>query len=105
MGSCSINARAEIDHEKPGSGGRSSRVAARADLGVLRLSPTQKIGRSGKPLKLPFYLHRKDDGVLALAGLYEFWLDRARPDGDPDAWLTSFTIMTTTATDDCRPHP
>jgi hypothetical protein len=21
-------------------------------------------------------MHRKDDGVLALAGLYEFWLDK-----------------------------
>ena len=38
--------------------------------------------------------------MLALAGLYEFWRDPDKADDDPDKWLTSFTIITTTATDD-----
>jgi putative SOS response-associated peptidase YedK len=38
--------------------------------------------------------------VLALADLYEFWLDKSKADDDPDRWLTTFTIITTTATDD-----
>ena len=33
----------------------------------------------------------------AFAGLYEFWRDKAEPDDDPDAWLTTFTIITTAA--------
>jgi putative SOS response-associated peptidase YedK len=36
---------------------------------------------------------------LALAGLYEFWRDKSKPDEDPDAWVPTYTI-TTTATDD-----
>jgi putative SOS response-associated peptidase YedK len=63
--------------------------------------PTQQIGKSGKPLKQPFFIHHAQPGeLLTLAGLYEFWRDDSKPDGDPDAWLTSFTIITTTATDD-----
>ena len=35
---------------------------------------------------------------MAFAGLYEFWRDKAVEDpDDPDAWLTSFTIITTDA--------
>ena len=34
---------------------------------------------------------------VAFAGLYEFWRDRGLPDGDPAAWLTTFTIITTAA--------
>lgn len=52
----------------------------------------------GKPRKQPFFIHRGDGADLAFAGLYEFWRDRAVADpDDPDAWLTTFTIITTTA--------
>jgi putative SOS response-associated peptidase YedK len=37
---------------------------------------------------------------LALAGLYEFWRDKDKPEDDPDAWVPTYTIITTTATDD-----
>lgn len=37
---------------------------------------------------------------LALAGLYEFWRDKAKPDDDPDAWVSTYTIITTTVTDE-----
>jgi putative SOS response-associated peptidase YedK len=50
--------------------------------------------------KQPFYICRRDGGPLAFAGLYELWRDNALPDGDPDAWLWTTTIITTTAPDD-----
>ncbi|WP_270888446.1 SOS response-associated peptidase [Pedococcus sp. 5OH_020] len=52
----------------------------------------------GNPRKQPFFAHRADGRTLAFAGLYEFWRDRkiADPD-DPEAWLTTFTIITTQA--------
>lgn len=62
--------------------------------------PTEQLGRSGKPLKQPFYLHRKNDQPLALAGIYEFWRDDSKPDDAEDAWVISYSIITTTATDD-----
>jgi putative SOS response-associated peptidase YedK len=35
-----------------------------------------------------------------LAGLYEFRRDKDKQSDDPDAWLITFTIITTNATDD-----
>ena len=96
-----INARAETVHEKPSF----RRPFARRRLivpidGFYEWFPTEQVGKSGKPLKQPFYLHPKSGGVLPLAGLYEFWRDKEKADGDPDAWLITFTIITTSATDD-----
>lgn len=52
----------------------------------------------GKPRKQPFFTHRADGKPVAMAGLYEFWRDKSVKDpDDPDAWLTTFTIITTTA--------
>lgn len=52
----------------------------------------------GNPRKQPFYMHRADGDVVAFAGLYEFWRDREIADSDdPEAWLTTFTIITTEA--------
>ena len=59
-------------------------------------SPTA-VDAQGKPRKQPFYIHRSDGATLAMAGLYEFWRDRSLADGDPDAWLTTYTIITTAA--------
>ena len=43
-------------------------------------------------------MHRADGDVVAFAGLYEFWRDREIADSDdPEAWLTTFTIITTEA--------
>lgn len=61
-----------------------------------QVSPVAK-DTKGKPRKQPFFIHRGDGDLLAFAGLYEFWRDRAVPDDDPDAWLVSFTIVTTAA--------
>jgi putative SOS response-associated peptidase YedK len=60
-------------------------------------SPVAKDAK-GNPRKQPFYLHRADGQSLAFAGLYEFWRDRQIADADdPEAWLTTFTIITTEA--------
>jgi len=59
-------------------------------------SPTA-VDRKGKPRKQPFYVRRSDGAPLAMAGLYEFWRDRGLPQDDPDAWLTTYTIITTAA--------
>lgn len=101
IGNKMINARAETVHEKPAF--RKAFATRRAMVptdGFYEWLPTDEIGRSGQPLKQPFYIHRKDDGLLAFAGLYEFWRDPDKAKDDEHAWLTTFTIITTTATDD-----
>ena len=54
----------------------------------------------GKPRKQPFFIRPRDDGILALAGLYELWRDDERGRDDPRAWLWTATVITTEATDD-----
>lgn len=52
----------------------------------------------GKPRKQPFFIHRRDGGSAAFAGIYEFWRDPAVTDrDDPRAWVTSFAVLTTAA--------
>ena len=61
-----------------------------------QVSPTA-VDTKGKPRKQPFFIHRADGDAVGFAGLYEFWRDRSLPEGDPGAWLTTFTIITTAA--------
>ncbi len=61
-----------------------------------QVSPTAVDGK-GKPRKQPFFIHRSDGAPLAMAGLYEFWRDTSLAEDDPDAWLTTYTIITTAA--------
>lgn len=62
-----------------------------------QVSPTATDAK-GKPRKQPFFIHRGDGDLVAFAGLYEFWRDPSISDNrDPDAWVTSFTIITTAA--------
>lgn len=52
----------------------------------------------GRPRKQPFFISSATETLVAFAGLYEFWRDeRVRDGGDPAAWLTTFTIITTAA--------
>lgn len=48
----------------------------------------------------PHFLHRRDDGVLAFAGLYGIWRDPSGALGDADGLVWSTTIITTAATDE-----
>ncbi|GAB3444257.1 SOS response-associated peptidase [Phycicoccus ginsengisoli] len=95
-----INARADSVLEKPSF--------ARAAAARRCLVPAQgwyewqkspvATDAKGKPRKQPFFTHRADGDVVAFAGLYEFWRDKDVADkDDPDAWLTTFTILTTDA--------
>ena len=61
-----------------------------------QVSPTA-VDAKGKPRKQPFFIHRSDGGPMTMAGLYEFWRDRALAEDDPDAWLATYTIITTAA--------
>ena len=101
IGSRMINARAETVHEKPSyKRPFSSRRCLIAASGFYEWFPTDEIGKSGKPLKQPFFIHPANAELLPLAGIYEFWRNPEIPADDPEAWLRTFTILTTAATDD-----
>lgn len=88
IGSRMINARSETVAEKPAfaKAFASRRAVVPAD-GFYEWYPAEK--------KQPFYITPKDRSVLAMAGLFEFWKADAAAE-----WLISFTILTTTASDD-----
>ena len=100
VGNRMINARADSVLEKPAfkRAAKSRRCLVPAEGWYeWQKSPTE-MDAKGKPRKQPFYTHRADGDVMAFAGLYEFWRDKAIEDpDDPEAWLTSFTIITTDA--------
>jgi putative SOS response-associated peptidase YedK len=109
IGSRLINARAETLSEKPAY--RRAFARRRCLLPAdgyyewqVRAAAPRTEAAAGKPAakqaKQPFFIHRADGGPLAFAGLYELWRDRAVPDGDPEAWLWSATIVTTSAPDE-----
>ncbi len=50
--------------------------------------------------KQPVYISPRDGRPLAFAGLYELWRDPAVASDDPDAWLWTTTIITTSAPDE-----
>jgi len=104
IGSRLINARVETLAEKPAF--RRAFAARRcllpADGYYEWYTPTEPDApttKAGKPRKQPFYIHPADGSSLAMAGLYEWWHDPTRDRDDPDAWLLTTTVITTTATD------
>ncbi|MFE3455120.1 SOS response-associated peptidase [Nonomuraea sp. NPDC059194] len=96
IGSRMINARLETVAEKPAfkRAFASRRCLLPAD-GYFEWMPVE----GEKKKKQPFYIHPEDDGVLAMAGLYEFWKDPTRADDDPLKWLVTCTVITTQAED------
>jgi putative SOS response-associated peptidase YedK len=95
IGSRLINARAETVAEKPAF--RRAFAQRRCLLPADGYYEWQKLDGGHKQ---PMYITRKDAGSLAFAGLYELWRDGAVPPGDPDAWLWTATIITTSAPDE-----
>lgn len=96
VGARMTNARAETLLTKPAF--RKAAVARRLIVPAdgwyeWQPSPTARDAK-GKPRKQPFFMRRLDGDIVALAGLYEFWRDRTLPEDHPDAWLTTFTIVT-----------
>lgn len=95
IGSRLINARMETVAEKPSF--RRAFAVRRALIpadGYYEWYATSQLNARGKPEKQPFFIRPKDNGVLAMAGLYEIWRD-----GDAGDWLWTFTILTTSAED------
>lgn len=93
------NARAETLLDKPAfaraATARRALVPAQGWY-EWQVSPVARDAK-GKPRKQPFFMHRGDGEVIGFAGLYEFWRDKAAPQDDPNAWIVSFTIITTAA--------
>ena len=101
IGSRMINARVETLASKPAFKRAFSvrRCLLPAD-GYFEWYPTEQAGRSGRPVKQPFFIRPADGGILAIAGLYEIWRNPAVPDrSEVGAFLWSATIVTTTAED------
>lgn len=99
IGNRMINARMETVAEKPAyrRAFASRRCLLPAD-GYYEWYPTDDLDTKGRPRKQPFFIRPRDGGVLAMAGLYEFWRD---PEGGADApWLWTCTVITTDAEDD-----
>lgn len=95
IGSRMINARVETVAEKPAF--RRPFERRRAILpadGYYEWYPASQTNKSGKPVKQPFFIRPKGDGILAMAGLYDIWKD---PDTDEFLWTS--TVLTTTAED------
>ncbi|MBB1246990.1 SOS response-associated peptidase [Streptomyces durbertensis] len=99
-----INARAETVRDKPAY--RQAFAARRcllpADGYYEWLTAKDELdleqrGRRKRPRKQPYFVTPVDGSVMAFAGLYEFWRDRTRPDGDPRAWWVTCTVLTTDA--------
>ncbi len=104
-----INARSETVADKPAfrKAFTSRRCLVPADGYYEWYSvqqPALPSGRAPKPLKQPFWIHPNHrDGepdLMVMAGLYEFWRNRSLPEDAEGAWLTTCTIITTTATDE-----
>jgi putative SOS response-associated peptidase YedK len=97
VGSRMINARIETVAEKPSyrQAFAKRRCLLPAD-GYFEWMPVE----GDKKKKQPYYIRPEDGGVLAMAGLYEFWKDRTRDDDDPLKWLVTCTVITTDAKDE-----
>lgn len=107
IGARMINARVETLHEKPAF--RRAFTRRRCLLpadGFYEWQPV-KAEDTGRTRKQPYFIHPEDGGVMALAGLYEYWRDpQVQRDDDPAAWLLTCTVITTDATDAAgRVHP
>jgi putative SOS response-associated peptidase YedK len=95
IGSRMINARAETVAEKP-----AFRRAFSKRRCLLPADGYYEWQQQPGAAKQPIYITRTDGRPLAFAGLYELWRDPAVARDDPDAWLWTATIITTSAPDD-----
>ncbi|NUT40121.1 MAG: SOS response-associated peptidase [Thermoactinospora sp.] len=97
IGSKMINARLETVAEKPSfrQAFAKRRCLIPAD-GYFEWMPVE----GDKKKKQPYFIHPEDGGVLAMAGLYEFWQDKTRDEDDPLRWMVTCTVITTTGEDE-----
>jgi len=83
------NARIETVLQKP-----SFRAAALRQHCVMPVSGYYEWQIKADGSKQPLYINAGDQGMLALAGIYDWWLDSTKPANDPNRWLLSFAILT-----------
>ena len=95
IGSRMINARAETVAEKPAF----RRAFARRRC-LLPADGYYEWQVQPGAAKQPVYISPADGSPLAFAGLYELWRDPAVAKQDPDSWLWTATIITTSAPDE-----
>jgi putative SOS response-associated peptidase YedK len=104
-GSRLINARAETVAVKPSfrAAFAKRRCLIPAD-GYYEWMTLPEGPDAKKKAKQAYYIHRKDNGILAFAGIYELWRDKQLPadsaEDNADAWYWSASIITTDATDE-----
>ncbi len=97
VGDRMINARSETVAEKPAFRRAFARRRCIVPADGFYEWRAAGVGRS---VKQPYYVHAADGAPFAFAGLWETW---KVPDaalgtvGDPDGWLRTCTILTTTA--------
>lgn len=89
-----INARVETAHEKPAY----RRPFARRRC-LLPADGYYEWYGEVKGKKQPFFIRPRNGAVLAMAGLYEIWRDPSKEEDDPDRFLWTCTVLTTTAED------
>lgn len=87
-----INARAEGIETKPSF--KNALVRRRCLVPVTGFYEWRKLDAKNKQ---PYHIGLPDDGLFALAGLWEYWKS---PEGEP---LKSFTIITTSANEQMQP--
>lgn len=90
VGVRAFNARSETITEKPTF--RAALKARRCGVPVQGYYEWKK-SADGKT-KQPYFVHSADGSLITFAGLYEWWKDPAKADGDPDQWLLSTSIVT-----------
>jgi putative SOS response-associated peptidase YedK len=92
-----INARAETVAVKPAF--RAAFARRRCLIPADGYYEWQAAGEGSGAARQPFYIYRKDGGILAFAGIYELWRDPSLPPGD-QGWLWTASIITTEAADE-----
>ena len=93
IGNRMINARAETIAEKPAY--QRALAARRCVVVADGYYEWQAPAPGAGAVKQPFFIHPADGSLFAMAGLYEFWRDRASAADAP--WLVTTTIITTAA--------
>ncbi len=92
QGARHINAKAETLLDKPMF--RNPLGARRALVPADGYYEWRHLSDGPRPAKQPIYL--RTPAGFAFAGLYEFWRDESKAQDDPDRWLVTTTIITTT---------
>ncbi|GER22217.1 DUF159 family protein [Zafaria cholistanensis] len=99
VGVRAFNARSETVLEKP-----TFRAAVKARRCAVPAEGYYEWKKEGSS-KRPFYVHPGDGSLIFFAGLYEWWKDPSRADGEPGQWLLSTSVLTAPAPAPDSPDP